>query len=88
MAISLANGDGKEFSFMFRGSSYQGDFFGAEKLHDLNHNFAVSNVVAELIHRANGFLLWQFILRLGQMPEYRFLVLTIPENYYILGSKG
>jgi len=50
MAVSLANGDGKEFSFMFRGSSCQGDFFGgAEELHDLNHNFAVSNVVVELI---------------------------------------
>jgi len=50
MAVSLANDDGKGFSFMFRGSSCQGNFFGgAEELHDLNHNFAVSNVVVELI---------------------------------------
>jgi len=43
---------GKDFPlcFMFRGSSCQGDFFGrTEELHDLNHNFAVSNVVVELI---------------------------------------
>jgi len=50
MAVSLANGDWKGFSFMFRGFSCHGDFFGgAEELHDLNHNFAVSNVVVELI---------------------------------------
>jgi len=50
MAVSLTNGKGKGFSFMFRGSSCQGDFFrGVEELHDLNHNFAVSNVVVELI---------------------------------------
>jgi len=50
MAISLAIGNGKDFSFMFRDSSYQGNFFGgAEELHDLNHNFAVSNVVVELL---------------------------------------
>ena len=50
MAVSLANGDRKDFYLMFRGSSCQGDFFGrAEKSHDLNHNFAVSNVVVELI---------------------------------------
>jgi len=49
MAVSLANGDGKDFSFMFRGSC-QGNFFrGAEELHDLNHNFVVSNVVVELL---------------------------------------
>jgi len=50
MAVSLVNGDRKDFSFMFRGSSCQGNFFGrAEELHDLNHNFAVSNVVVELL---------------------------------------
>jgi len=50
MAVFLANGDGKDFSFMFRGSPCQGDFFGgAEELHDLHHNFAVSNVVVELL---------------------------------------
>jgi len=50
MPISLANGNGKDFSFMFRGSSYQGNFFGgAEELHNLNHNFAMSNVVVELL---------------------------------------
>jgi len=35
MAICLTNGDEKDFSFMFRGSSCQDDFF--EELHDLNH---------------------------------------------------
>jgi len=45
MAVSSANGDGKEFSFMFRGSSCQGNFGGGvEELHDLNHNFAVNNI--------------------------------------------
>jgi len=48
MAVCLINGNGKIF-FMFRGSSCQGNFFGeAKKLHDLNHNFAVSNVVVEI----------------------------------------
>jgi len=37
---------GKDFPL----SSCQGNFFGgAEELHDLNHNFAASNVVVELI---------------------------------------
>jgi len=49
MAVSLANGDGKDFFFMFRGSSCQGDFFRVEELHNLNHNFSVNNVVVELI---------------------------------------
>ena len=50
IAVSLANGDGKDFSFIFKGSSCQGNFFGgAEELHNLNHNFAVSNVVVELL---------------------------------------
>jgi len=45
----LTNGNEEVFSFTFRGSSCQGDFFGgAKKLHDLNHNFAVSNVVVEI----------------------------------------
>jgi len=49
MAICLRNGNKKGFSFTFRGSSCQDDFFGgAEKLHDLYHNFAVSNVVVEI----------------------------------------
>jgi len=49
MAVCFTNGDRKDFSFMFRGSSYQGNVFrGAEELHDLNHNFAVSNVVVEI----------------------------------------
>jgi len=50
MAVSLANSDWKDFSFMFRGSSCQGNFFGgAEELHNLNHNFSMSNVVVELL---------------------------------------
>jgi len=50
MAVSLVNGDWKDFSFTFRGFSCQGDFFrGAEELHNLNHNFVVSNVVVELL---------------------------------------
>jgi len=49
MAICLRNHDEKVFSFTFRGFSCQGDFFrGAEKLHNLNHNFVVSNVVVEI----------------------------------------
>jgi len=49
MAICFINSDGKDFSFIFRGSSCQSDFFGgAKELHDLNHNFAVSNVVVEI----------------------------------------
>jgi len=47
MAVCLHNGDEEVFSFTFR--ACQGDFFGgAKKLDDLNHNFAVSNVVVEL----------------------------------------
>jgi len=50
MVVSLVNGDGKDFYLMFRGSSCQGNFFrGAEKLHDLNHNFVVSNIVVEVL---------------------------------------
>jgi len=50
MAFCLHNGDTEDLSFMFRGFSCKGDFFeGAEELHDLNHNFAVSNVVVELL---------------------------------------
>jgi len=49
MAFCLRNGDGKDFSFMYRGSSSQGNFFGGdEKLHNLNHNFSVSNVAVEI----------------------------------------
>jgi len=49
MAVCFTNGDGKDFSFMFRGSSCQGDFFGeAEDLHNLNHNFVVSNMVVKI----------------------------------------
>jgi len=49
MAVCLHNDNEKIFSLTFRGSSSQGDFFGgAEKLHNLNHNFAVSNVVVEV----------------------------------------
>jgi len=49
MAFCLRNGDKKVFSFTFRDSSCQGDFFGgAKKLHNLNHNFVVSKVVAEI----------------------------------------
>ena len=48
MAVSLVNGNGKDFSFMFRGSSCQDNFGGAKKLHDINHNFAVSNIVVEI----------------------------------------
>jgi len=48
MAVCFTNDDEKDFSFMFRGSC-QGDFFGgAKELHDLNHNFAVSNVVVKI----------------------------------------
>jgi len=50
MAICLANGNRKDFSFMFKGSSCQGNFLrGAEELHDLYHNLSVSNVVVELL---------------------------------------
>jgi len=49
MAVCLCNGDKKDISFTFRGSSCQGDFFqGAKKLHDLYHNFVVSKVVVEI----------------------------------------
>jgi len=49
MAVCFINGDWKDFSFVFRGSSCRGDFFReAEELHDLNHNFVVSNVVVEI----------------------------------------
>jgi len=49
MAICLRNGDEKDFSFTFRGSSCQDNFFGgAKKLHDLYHNLSVSNVVVEI----------------------------------------
>jgi len=55
MAFCLSNGDEKDFSFMFRGSSSQGDFFrGAEELHNLNHNFSVSNVVLKYFDRMKG----------------------------------
>jgi len=55
MAVCSLNGDGEDFSFMFRGSSCQGNFFcGAEKLHYLNHNFAMSNVVVEMFYRVKG----------------------------------
>jgi len=48
MVVCLHNGDEKDFSFTFRGSSCRGDFFrGAKKLHDLYHNFVVSNVVVD-----------------------------------------
>jgi len=50
MAISLANGDGKEFSFMFRGSFCQGDFFeGAEDYMILTTILQGSNIVVELL---------------------------------------
>jgi len=50
MAVFLDNGDSKDFSFMFRGSSCHDNFFGgAEELYDLNHNFVVSNIVVELL---------------------------------------
>jgi len=49
MAVCLHNGDEKVFFFTLRGSSCQSNFFrGAKKLHDLNHNFAVSNMVVEI----------------------------------------
>jgi len=49
MAVCLLNGDEKDFSFTFRGSSCQGDFFGgAKKSQNLNHNVAVGNVVVEI----------------------------------------
>ena len=51
----MANSDGKDFSFMFRGSSCQGDFFGGiEELHDLN-NFAMSNVIVEILQQSQWF---------------------------------
>jgi len=50
MAFCLSNGYGKDFSFMFRGSSCQGYFFGgANELHDLDHNFSVNKVMVELL---------------------------------------
>jgi len=49
MAVYMTNGDGKDFSFTFIGSSCPGKFFEATKeLHDLNHNFAVSGIAIEL----------------------------------------
>jgi len=59
MAVCLCNGDKKDFSFTFRGSSCQGNFFGgAKKLHDLKHNFAVSNeifrYIKKYLDRVNG----------------------------------
>jgi len=49
MAVSLANGNVKDFFFMFRGSSCLGDFFGGDgELDDLNHNFSVSNMVLKI----------------------------------------
>jgi len=49
MAFCLSNGDEERLIFMFIGFSFQGDFFrGAKELHNLNHNFVVSNVVVEL----------------------------------------
>jgi len=40
---------------MFRGSC-QGDFFGGdEELYNINHNFAVSNVVVELLQQSQWF---------------------------------
>jgi len=50
MAFYLSNGDWKEIFFMFVASSSQGDLItGAEELHNLKHNFVVSNVVVELV---------------------------------------
>jgi len=49
IAVCYTKGDGKDFSFLFRGSSCQDGFFeGAKELHDLNHNFVVSNVVVKI----------------------------------------
>jgi len=46
MTVCLINGNRKDFFFTFMGSSCQGNFFGgAEEIHDLNHNFVVSNFV-------------------------------------------
>jgi len=57
MTFCLSNGKGKEFFFMFIGSSCEDDFIrGAKELHDLNHNFAVSNVVVELFWQSEWFL--------------------------------
>jgi len=55
------------FFLMFRGSSCQGNFFGgAKKLHDLNHNFVVSNVVVEIFGWSEGFLYYSSLfLRLA-----------------------
>jgi len=90
MAVSLADGNGKGFFYMFRDSSCQGNFFGgAEELHNLNHNFAVSNVVVELIQlEPMVFLLWQFILRLVQKPIYRLFSLNYPGKLLYFRLKG
>jgi len=49
MTVCFTSGNGKDFSFMLRGSSCQGYFGGgAKELHDLNYNFAVSNVVVKI----------------------------------------
>jgi len=68
MSFCLCNGNRKDFSFMFRGSSCQGNFFrGDEKLHNLNHNFSVSNVVVEIFIYSEWFLYYSSLfLRLAQ----------------------
>jgi len=84
MAFCLHNGDdGKDFSFMFKGSSCQGDFFrGAEELHDLNHNFAVSNVVVELFWWSEWFFYYGSLFwGLRRNLYIGFSALTFPENY-------
>jgi len=79
MVFCLCNGDRKDFSFMFRGSSCQGNFFrGDEKLHDLNHNFVVSNVVVEIFRYSEWFLYYSSL----------FLRLVGTNIFWLFGVKG
>jgi len=49
MAVSLTNGNGKDFFFTFITSYCQDGFLGGpEESYNLNYNFVVSNIVVEL----------------------------------------
>jgi len=79
MAFCLRNGAGKDFSFMFRDSSCQGNFSGGdEKLHDLNHNFSMSNVVVKIFIYSEWFLHYSSL----------FLRLALDQYIGFSGSKG
>jgi len=76
MTFCLCNGDEKDFSFIFRGSSCQGEFFADEKLRNLNYNFLVSNVVVEIFIYSEWFLYFSSLfLRLAWDQYIGFLCL-------------